>query len=172
MKKNDERLGRLLGKDCLLFFPRWGIPHKSADFTLSIWGTGDLSLIHFAPSLLFSKSDGFLDVGAPQLSFFAGCLKYFLCGVGWLFSITSSLGVRRSLCLHIVHTVEKSDCYLDVFLCKCKCLCYLGFSQPYWPMFHCLFCIFFIVSFWRYFVCENLSLVVPKLSVKYSTFPR
>lgn len=38
---------------------------------------------------------------------------------------------------HYICTVENLDCSLDVFLHKCKCLCYLGFGQPYTPMFHC-----------------------------------
>ena len=47
---------------------------------------------------------------------------------------------------HYICTVENSDCSLDVFLHKCKCLCYLGFGQPYTPMFHCFAVLLLLFS--------------------------
>ena len=110
---------------------------------------------HLAPSLHFSKSGGCFAVGALRLSFLlAACSTALLVLAG---SSQSHLhwmpqGVWPP---HYICTVENSDCSLDVCLHKCKCLCYLGFGQPYMPMHHC-FVIYFVVVVFPMFHFEDI----------------
>lgn len=64
---------------------------------------------------------------------------------------------------HCTQSRKRTPDYLDAFLHKWKCLCYLDVGQPYWP----LFLFVSSISFRRYFVCENSLRVMPKLCAVY-----
>lgn len=153
MKKN-ERLAILPSKNSWLFSLDMMFP-----MNLLIWSSAfedwRPQSNHLAPSLHFSKSGGCIAVGTLKLSFLlAACSPALLVLAG---SSQSHLhwmpqGVWPP---HYICTVENSDCSLDVFLHKCKCLCYLGFGQPYTPMHHC-FVIYFVVVVFPMFHFEDI----------------